>query len=79
MHAEEAAQVKAEQGMGLMNILQSMMENAIIAVSSRNKDARNEEEDNQISISAVSNDRKSAPTSEVPRIKDGQIDDDVTT
>ena len=79
MHAKEAAQEKAEQGMGLYNILQSMMENAMMAVSSRTKDDKNEEEDNQISISADSNDRKPVPTSEVPRIKEDQIDDFVIT
>ena len=71
--------MKAEQGMGLYNIFQNMMENAIMAVSRRNKDVRNEEEDNQISIGADSNDRKAAPTGEVPRIKEDQLKDFVTT
>ena len=51
----------------------------MMAVSRRTKDDKNEEEDNQISISADSNDRKPVPTSEVPRIKEDQIDDFVIT
>ena len=79
MHAEETDQVKARQGMSLMNIFQGLMENAITAVGSKNKDVKDEEEDNQISIGADSNDRKAAPTGEVPRIKEDQLEDFVTT
>ena len=79
MHAEEANQEKARQGMSLMNIFTGMMENAILAVGSRKKDVKDEEEDNQISIGADSNDRKPAPTSEEPRIKADQFEDDITT
>ena len=34
---------------------------------------------NQISIGADSNDRKATPTAEVPRIKEDQLEDFVTT
>ena len=79
MHVEEADQVKASQGMILINILQSIMGNALTAVGSKIKDFKDEEEDNQISIGADSNDRKAAPTGEVPRIKEDQLEDFVTT
>ena len=75
MHAEEADQVKARQGMSLMNIFQILVENAITAVGSKNNDFKDEEEDNQISIGADSDDREAAPSREVPRIKEGQLED----
>ena len=62
MHAEE---VKVEQGMGLYNIFQSMMENAMMAammaVNHRTKEGKDEEGDIQISIPADSKNRKPQP------------------
>ena len=55
------------------------MENALTAVRSRTKDVKDEEEDNQIPIGAGSDDRKAAATGEVPRIKEDQFEDIVTT
>ena len=76
MHAEE---VKVEQGMGLYNIFQSMMENAMMAVNHRTKEGKDEEGDIQISIPTDSNNRKPAPTLEVPGIKENESENFVIT
>ena len=79
MHAKGTAQTKTEQAMGFHHIWQSLMENALMAVSNRTKEDKDDEEDIQISISADSDDRKPAPTSEIPGIKEDQFNDFVIT
>ena len=65
MHTEDADQEKAKHGMNLMNIFQVLMEEAFTGTLAKKNNFKDEEEDNQISISANSDDRETTPSKEV--------------
>ena len=75
MHTEDADQEKAKRGMNLMNIFQVLMEEAFTGILAKRNNFKDEEEDNQISISANSDDRKTTPTKEVTQIKADQSEE----
>ena len=75
MHTEDTDQEKARDGMNLMNIFQTLMEEAFTGILAKRNNFKDEKEDNQNSICANSDDRETTPTKEVTQIKADQSEE----